>query len=50
MHDGKWTQSQMDRVVDAVVSEGLSIRRAALQCGVPKSSLADRICGTVCTR
>jgi hypothetical protein len=42
-----WTQQQMDRAITAVVSEGSSIRRAALQCGVPRSSLSDRITGRV---
>ena len=42
-----WTQQQMDRAVYEVVNEGSSIRRAALQCGVPKSSLGDRISGRV---
>ena len=37
----------MDKAVTAVVNEGLSIRRAALQYGVPKSSLGDRISGRV---
>ena len=31
----------------AVLNEGSSIRRAALECGVPKSSLGDRISGRV---
>lgn len=37
----------MDRALKAVVSEGLSIRQAALQFNVPKSSLGDRISGRV---
>ena len=31
----------------AVLNEGSSIRRAALECGIPKSSLGDRISGRV---
>ena len=31
----------------AVLNEGSSILRAALECGVPKSSLGDRISGRV---
>jgi len=42
-----WSPTQMDKAVSAVVSEGLSIRCAALQYGVPKSSLGDRISGRV---
>ena len=42
-----WAPFQMDKAVTAVVNEGLSIRRAALQYGVPKSSLGDRISGRV---
>ncbi len=33
----------MDRALNAVVSEGLSVRRAALQYNVPKSTLGDRV-------
>ena len=44
-----WSQPQMDRAVNAVVCDGSSIRHAALQCGVPKSSLGDRISGRVQT-
>ena len=42
-----WTQLQMDKAVSAVVTDGLSVRRAALQHGVPKSTLGDRISGRV---
>ena len=42
-----WTQQQMETEVTAVLNEGSSIRRAALECGVPKSSLGDRISGRV---
>ena len=42
-----WTQQQMERAVTAVLNEGSSILRAALECGVPKSSLGDRISGRV---
>ena len=41
------TQQQMERAVTAVLNEGSSILRAALECGVPKSSLGDRISGRV---
>ena len=42
-----WTPHQMLQAVNAVVKEGLSVRRAALFYGVPKSSLGDRISGRV---
>ena len=42
-----WTQQQMERAVTAVLNEGSSIWRAALECGVPKSSLGDCISGRV---
>ena len=37
----------MNKAVAAVTQEGLSIREAALQFGVPKSTLGDRISGRV---
>jgi len=40
-----WTESQMDRALQSVVAEGMSIRRAAAEHNVPKSSLADRVSG-----
>ena len=42
-----WTQIQMSKAVNAVLVNGLGIRRAALQFNVPKSSLGDRISGRV---
>ena len=39
----------MDRAIKAAVSEDISICRAALQWGVPKSSLAYCICVRVAT-
>ena len=39
--------TQMDKAVSVVVSEGLSTKCAALQYGVPKSSLGDCISGWV---
>ena len=43
-----WTADKMDRAVAAVVSEGCAVRKAALQYGVPKSSLVgDRVSGRV---
>ena len=40
-----WTQQQMKSVVYSVLDEGMSIRRAALWHGVPKSSLGDSVSG-----
>ena len=37
----------MHGAIDAVLHEGMSIRRAAEQYGVPKSSLGDRLSGRV---
>lgn len=42
-----WGQEQMHGAIDAVLNEGMSIRRAAEQYGVPKSSLGDRLSGHV---
>ena len=37
----------MEKAISAVTKESLSIRRAALQFNVPKSSLGDRVSGHV---
>lgn len=37
----------MSRALEAVAAEGLSVRRAALMYGVPKSTLGDRVSGRV---
>ena len=42
-----WTQQQMNSTVNSVLDEGMSIRQAALQHGVPKSSLGDKVSGCV---
>lgn len=42
-----WSEKQMDRALNAVVSEGLNVRRSALQLNVPKSPLGDRVSGHV---
>ena len=51
----RWNEEQMSRALDAVAAEGLSVRRAALMYGVPKSTLGDRVsgrvlCGSTCGR
>lgn len=42
-----WRESQLERVYDAVVNQSLSIRRAAEQLNVPRSTLHDRVSGRV---
>ena len=51
----QWTEEQMGRALNAVAVDGLSVRRAALLYGVPKSTLGDRVsgrvlCGVTCGR
>ena len=43
----QWTELQMKGAVDAVVTSNLSVRRAAMQYNVPKSTLGDRVSGRV---
>ena len=43
----QWTERQMGLAMNAVVKDGLSVRRAAEEFGVPKSTLGDRISGRV---
>jgi len=43
----EWSECQMERALKAVISEGLSVRRAALQFSVPRSSLGDHVSGQV---
>ena len=42
-----WSEASMDNALDAVISKGWSIRRAADSFNVPKSTLADRVSGRV---
>ena len=37
----------MNSTVNSVLDEGMSIRRAALRHGIPKSSLGDKVSGRV---
>ena len=39
----------MAQALDAIIREGTSIREAAMQFGVPKSTLGDRVSGKVLT-
>ena len=41
----QWSEEQMKKAVDAVIISKLSVRRAAMQFNVPKSTLGDRISG-----
>ena len=43
----KWSGGQMDQAVSAVVGDGKSIRRAAMQYNVPRSTLFDRVSGRI---
>ena len=42
-----WNEDNMSRAVAAVVKCGISVRKAALMYGIPKSTLGDRISGRV---
>ena len=42
-----WTDEQMTWAIDAVKSGELEIKRSALEYGVPKTTLKDRIAGRV---
>lgn len=51
----RWNEEEMGRALNAIVVDGLSVRRAALLYGVPKSTLGDRVsgkvlCGATCGR
>ena len=43
----EWDKLSMSHAIKAVVEEGMSIRRAALKYGIPKSTLGDRVSGRV---
>ena len=42
----QWTNIQMEKAMEAVKS-GVGINRAAMECGVPCTTLKDRISGRV---
>ena len=42
-----WDESKMGQALSSVTKDGMSIREAALQFGVPKSTLGDRVSGRV---
>ena len=41
-HRKQWTNIQMEKVMEAVKS-GVGINRAVMECGVPRTTLKDRI-------
>ena len=43
----QWTDDQMRRAMEAVMSGELGVNRSALQHGVPRTTLKDRIAGRV---
>ena len=42
-----WSELQMEKSLNAVISGSMSIRQSALEFNVPKSSLGDRVSGRV---
>ena len=42
-----WSDDVMQKALESVRLEGRSVRRAALEYGVPRSTLADRVSGRV---
>ena len=51
----RWNEEEMGQALNAVAVKGVSVRRAALIYGVPKSTLGDRVsgrvqCGATCGR
>ena len=43
----KWSEERMALAVDAVMKDGISVRRAAEEYDIPKSTLGDRISGRI---
>ena len=43
----RWSEERMALAVDAVIKDGISVRRAAEEYDVPKSILGDRISGRI---
>jgi len=43
----QWSENQMTRALNAVITSGMSVHLAALQFNVPKSTLGDRVSGRV---
>ena len=43
----QWSEAQMTQAYSAVINDGLSVRRSALEYDVPRSTLGDRVSGKV---
>ena len=43
----QWSEDVMEKAINAVINDGVSIRRAAEDYGIPKSTLGDRISGRI---
>ena len=43
----QWTDTHMEKAVDAVRNQGLTVRRTAEEYCIPKSTLHDRLIGRV---
>ena len=43
----KWSEENMQKAMSAVKQNRLSVRKAAVQYGIPKSTLSDRITGKI---
>lgn len=43
----QWDKASMVHALKAVIEDGMSIRRAAIRYGVPKSTLGDRVSGRI---
>ena len=43
----QWNDGRMERAIDAVRNQGLTVRRAAEEYSIPKSTLHDRLSGRV---
>ena len=43
----QWSEEVMEKAVNAVINNGMSVRRAAMDYDVPKSTLGDRVSGRV---
>ena len=43
----KWSEDLIEKAINAVINDGVSISRAAEDYGIPKSTLGDRISGRI---
>ena len=42
-----WSNEVMEKALNEVINNGMSVRRAALEYNIPKSTLGDRVSGRV---